>query len=146
MSFYITKILFNITPWYEYPLHCHSDGEHGHLKVYFFPFMGTCDPQRYIKGMYMHERQAKDMFSSEKVSITLILNIQTTHSLFCSGSAWCGCAQRLHQSPRVAMGQLDTRRQDRGGWVRSERKKKVQIQASSLHWPARGEFIAVSRR
>lgn len=51
------------------------------------PLVGKYNPQQYVKEMYMHERQAKDTFSSEKMSITLILSFRMAQSLFCSGLA-----------------------------------------------------------
>lgn len=68
----------------------------------------------------MHERQAKDTFSSEKMSITLILNMWMAHSPVCSGLTWRGSAPKRHQWPVVATGQLDSTGRD---WGRSERGK-----------------------
>lgn len=89
------------------------------------PLVGRYNPQRYIKEMYMHERQAKDTFSSEKMSITLILNIRMAQSSFCSGLTWRGSAPRRHQWHGVATGQLDSTGKDlvrKGG--RSERRRR----------------------
>lgn len=96
------------------------------------PLVGKHNPQRYIKEMYMHERQAKDTFSSEKMSITLILNIRMAQSPFCSGLAWRGPAPRVHQWPGVATGQLDSTRQDWGKKEGDQRGENIQTQASSL--------------
>lgn len=51
------------------------------------PLLGKYNPQPCVKQMYMHERQARDTFSSQKMSVTLILNIGLAQRLLHRGVA-----------------------------------------------------------